>query len=663
MTKYYISFLIGLALFHNSIAQSKGAFDGFNYQGTLIQKEKLSIPGVDEQGAIMINTKVNFRFSILKASINGESEYIETHKVKVDEFGVFNVVVGKGNAIKGRFTDIDWEADNFNKFLKVEVDLGDGYSNLSTMQMFSVPFSILSNNIVDEAITKDKLSKNGVNKNQILKFDGSNWQYSDIVSISNSGINSIVEYNEESLLKNIRGNTAFGVDALKAADGTSDLTSESENTAFGFKAMQSYNGNKNTAIGYEAGYNSSGDKNIFIGYQAGKSLTTSDNKLIIDNQNRGTNSYIYGEIGTFLRFNTPVNVNNRLTVRGGTAGVAGTIEMNNGDITASSSITSSTISSTGKITAGNSLEVTMGTLNVRDGGADINGDIKAINITSARKITAGNSLEVTNGNLNIKSGAIDIQNTGGYILLRDGYMQLTKGNLTLQDGGADINGDIKAINITSARKITAGNQLEVTRGNLNVKDGNIDMDDGDLMVRDGNININDGDFAITKGNITSTDGNMELTKGHLTLKKGNLTLDDGDITVIGDITATGTVTWSDKRYKEGIKSIPDALSKVKSIEGVSYSFKKEFTDKGFPKGKQIGVIAQNIEKVLPELVKTNKDGYKGVNYSQITAVLIEAIKELSEKSQKEIKKLNKKLKKQAKEIEKLKKDREIEDPK
>ena len=90
----------------------------------------------------------------------------------------------------------------------------------------------------------------------------------------------------------------------------------------------------------------------------------------------------------------------------------------------------------------------------------------------------------------------------------------------------------------------------------------------------------------------------------------------GTITASGDI-----VAYSDERTKENIKTIDNALEKVKNLRGV------EFNKIGEER-KQIGVIAQEIEKVLPEVVKEHDmDGMKTVAYGNIVGVLIEAIKE------------------------------------
>ena len=93
------------------------------------------------------------------------------------------------------------------------------------------------------------------------------------------------------------------------------------------------------------------------------------------------------------------------------------------------------------------------------------------------------------------------------------------------------------------------------------------------------------------------------------------------LAVSGSIKASGTVVQgSDIRLKEDIRPIDNALSRVNNIDGVYFTYK----DSG---DKSIGVIAQDIQKILPEVVSEDKNGYLGVNYSGIVPVLIEAVRE------------------------------------
>lgn len=100
----------------------------------------------------------------------------------------------------------------------------------------------------------------------------------------------------------------------------------------------------------------------------------------------------------------------------------------------------------------------------------------------------------------------------------------------------------------------------------------------------------------------------------------------GSLVITGSIEATGDIVAyasSDERLKDNIELIPQPIDKVKQIKGVSF----DWNDQSEHTGHDIGVIAQDIEKILPELVATKDDGYKAVRYEKIVALLIEAIKD------------------------------------
>ena len=91
---------------------------------------------------------------------------------------------------------------------------------------------------------------------------------------------------------------------------------------------------------------------------------------------------------------------------------------------------------------------------------------------------------------------------------------------------------------------------------------------------------------------------------------------------------TGTITPSDIRFKKNILPLENSLQKIMALDGFTYNWRAdEFTDKGFDNSQQIGFIAQEVETVLPQLVHTGIDGYKGVDYTKLIPVMVEAIKE------------------------------------
>lgn len=110
--------------------------------------------------------------------------------------------------------------------------------------------------------------------------------------------------------------------------------------------------------------------------------------------------------------------------------------------------------------------------------------------------------------------------------------------------------------------------------------------------------------------------------------------------VAGPAYSTGGWQGSDIKFKKNLLPINDSLGKILKLEGHSYEWKTgEFKEKGFSEGRHYGVIAQEIEKVLPEVVNTSPDGSKAVAYTEIIPVMIEAIKE----QQRRIELLEKKL--------------------
>ena len=93
----------------------------------------------------------------------------------------------------------------------------------------------------------------------------------------------------------------------------------------------------------------------------------------------------------------------------------------------------------------------------------------------------------------------------------------------------------------------------------------------------------------------------------------------------GNLSIGGTLTQnSDETLKKDIVSLKDSLSVVSKLRGVNYFWKDENRETS----KQVGFIAQEVEKVLPEVVHTNEDGIKSLAYQNMVPVLVEAIKEL-----------------------------------
>lgn len=103
---------------------------------------------------------------------------------------------------------------------------------------------------------------------------------------------------------------------------------------------------------------------------------------------------------------------------------------------------------------------------------------------------------------------------------------------------------------------------------------------------------------------------------------------DGSAVFAGAVRAQG-FTISDKHLVQNARPLTGALAGVLALNGTRYAYYQNLANHLLPAGEQMGLLAQELEKVYPELVSTDADGFKAVNYAQLTPVLVEAIKELA----------------------------------
>jgi hypothetical protein len=101
------------------------------------------------------------------------------------------------------------------------------------------------------------------------------------------------------------------------------------------------------------------------------------------------------------------------------------------------------------------------------------------------------------------------------------------------------------------------------------------------------------------------------------------------LSVVGNITATGTISSSsDIRFKKDVQPLTNSLSSLLQVQPIYYHWKKEtYPNMHFGTERQLGFSAQEIERLFPEIVQTDAQGYKSVDYSRLTPVLVQAVKE------------------------------------
>lgn len=143
MTKKIFIILMYFA-FTNLNAQSKG----FTYQAVILNSN-LQLPGVNDNKNILPNTHLDVKFNILDE--NGELEYQEIHKTSTDQYGMINLIVGRGIPSQNNFTDILWYG--VKKELEVEIKLNASFEKLSKQELFYLPVNKFQNLIIDNDLT------------------------------------------------------------------------------------------------------------------------------------------------------------------------------------------------------------------------------------------------------------------------------------------------------------------------------------------------------------------------------------------------------------------------------------------------------------------------------------------------------------------------------
>ena len=319
-----------------------------------------------------------------------------------------------------------------------------------------------------------------------------------------------------------------------------------------------------------------------------------------------------------------------LTVSAGGATVTG-----NSSITGTLGVSSTLTASNGLTVSAGGATVTAGGLTVSAGGAAITGNSSVTGTLGVSStLTASNGLTVSAGGATVTAGGLTVS-AGGATITGNSSITGTLGvssTLTVSAGGATITGNSSVTGtLTASSTLTASNGLTVSAGGATIT---------------GNSSVT-GTFGVSSTlsvtGATSLTGNLSIisstTERTITVGSsggyfyGNATQigwkDSGGVAKVywdtsGNLTAAANVTaYSDARLKKNVTTITNALELVNKMRGVYY----DRIDSG---EAGVGVIAQEMQAVLPQVVKQNDDALS-VAYGNVIGVLIEAIKELSAK--------------------------------
>ena len=343
-----------------------------------------------------------------------------------------------------------------------------------------------------------------------------------------------------------------------------------------------------------------------------------------------------------------------------------------GHITAASSNTAISLAALGYSGSANADNYGSFSIRANAGASEAIGSGEVITFTDSGATTvsrSGNTIDISSVNTVTNVGVSGQQTSGTITLAAGSNSTVSQSGSTITIASSDTNtvtnvgannsnftnGNINIVGSNATTVSKSGNTITISSTDNNTDTNtitNIGANGGSYS--NGNISITgNGATSVSKsGNtitITSTDTNTtysnlnQFTNGPgYTTYSSNQATDTTSTVQFGLVRSTGDVVAfysSDERLKDNIAPIENSLDKVGQLKG--YEF--DWNDKqDVYEGHDVGVIAQEVEKVVPELVQTRDDGYKAVKYEKIVPLLINAINELKAEIE-ELKSINKKV--------------------
>ena len=282
-----------------------------------------------------------------------------------------------------------------------------------------------------------------------------------------------------------------------------------------------------------------------------------------------------------------------------------------------------------------------GTVDGRDiasDGSKLDGIEASADVTDTANVTAAGALMDSEVDADIKTLSLPANTTissFGKTLVDDADAAAARTTLGVDAAGTDNSTDVT---LTGTPDYITISGQEITVGTVDISDDtNLAAGTGVTLSGD---TLSIGQAVGTGDDVTFGTVRVDDATASTSKTTGALIVDGGagiggDLNVGGDVVAYAS---SDERLKDNIELISNPIEKVQSLKGVTWNWNDDAseTQKSTP---NVGVIAQDVEKVLPQLVHDRDNGFKGVDYAKLTGLLIEAIKD----QQKQIDELKSKL--------------------
>lgn len=589
-----IAFLVSAV----SIAQN-----GINYKAQI----------KDLNGELIANQNITIQFQVTSTSY----VYVEEHNPTTDSNGIIAVNIGEGTPLSGNINTVDWSSDDY--FLNVQVDTGDGLVNLGTTPFKYVPYA----KYAEEAGNVSGLEA-------LNEGNGIGWRLVDRNPASYGNIGNLSVDLSVSLTSS---STAGATGEFSFAGGTATTASGNSSTAFGFETKaESF---ANTAIGifnigggdpisnaatnpvFEIGngFSAANRSNAFTVLQNGTvtapsfdiSEITNDKALITKEYYEATNTQGLeqitegGNIGFRLFDKNPIQYGD---IGNGAVDISFSIgtDIDHGATGNSSFATgASTIASgVNSIVGGFESEAAAG---------------NSVAFGYRTKAEANSCLAIGRYNL---GGGVSLSNPPTNPVFEIGIginEQSRKNALTVLQGGQ--------IGIGKHSGMTGQLEIEGNSTDIAPQLALIENNGSFSRLKFKNTNRNGDDYWDIAGFIGNSQADDRLN--FFNSDGGNIMSLTGD----GDVFVNGSLVHSsDRRLKRNIETLEYGIAEILKINPVQYQWKNK-EDKPH---KSLGVIAQEIQEIIPNVVQIGDDNNQtlSVSYTELIPVLIKAIQEQQE---------------------------------